>query len=240
MTTDYLNTCQAYTPRRNPRDHQAEYFVAIEHDGVEGVTIPMCGRHAHEVRDRFERDATRKVIVTPRRPQAGEEPSVPADTPEPDLDRRLSIAMRLLAMTETELASEATDLRQRITDALEYMDDVSSPNTHTLNHIRRYLNGSYEPVSVRDGGYAAQVTPDESGSDHLNTEALYIQVMELVVSAIAAPDKFNLTDLRRALDPILAYGKIIGRRGALRESGRAADGDRLIEDWTKIAEADVT
>lgn len=64
--------------------------------------------------------------------------------PTPDLDRRLSVAMRLLALTETETAAELPLLRKRISDALEYMDDIITPNTHTLDHVRRYLTGAYE------------------------------------------------------------------------------------------------
>lgn len=74
-----------------------------------------------------------------------------ASVPEPDLDRRLSLAMRLLAMTETELNSEAPRLRKRISDALEYMDEIANPNTHTLAHVRRYLEGAYEAQETRHG-----------------------------------------------------------------------------------------
>lgn len=63
---------------------------------------------------------------------------------EPDLDRRLSVAMRLLAMTETETSAEVTVLRKRIADALEYMDGVVSPSRRTLDHIRRELEGFYD------------------------------------------------------------------------------------------------
>jgi hypothetical protein len=66
------------------------------------------------------------------------------ETTDPALDRRLSLAMRLLALTETETAAEFPLLRKRISDALEYMDDVSKPNMHTLNHIRNFLTGAYE------------------------------------------------------------------------------------------------
>jgi hypothetical protein len=65
---------------------------------------------------------------------------------------------------------------------------------------------------------------DNSTADHLNTEALYAQVTGLVYDVIydmkCGKETFNEDDLRRALDSILAVGKIIGRQGALKDQPR--------------------
>lgn len=133
---------------------------------------------------------------------------------------------------------------------------------------------------------------DNSAADTLNTEALYKQVLSLTEDAVAHEGVYNPDSFRRALDAVLAMGKIIGRRITLAEQPRnpvvgevwcdraAADYlieithfhpdgvvqyqrgryaghhvsvgafrncyhpttppyDRLIEDWTKIVEADI-
>lgn len=83
---------------------------------------------------------------------------------------------------------------------------------------------------------------DNSTADTLNTEALYLQVLNLVSESLCDPRTFNPDDLRRALDSVLTYGKIIGRRTAFSSNiphGSLVENDRLIEDWTRIAEADI-
>jgi hypothetical protein len=66
--------------------------------------------------------------------------------------------------------------------------------------------------------------PDNSTADHLNTEALYMQVLRLVGDVVydmeRGKETYNEDDLLRALDPILAMGKIIGRRDALKDQPR--------------------
>jgi hypothetical protein len=66
--------------------------------------------------------------------------------------------------------------------------------------------------------------PDNSTADHLNTEALYEQLLDLVMpkpslTSWEAPE-INPDDFRRAMDSILAMGKIIGRRDALKDQPR--------------------
>jgi hypothetical protein len=61
---------------------------------------------------------------------------------------------------------------------------------------------------------------DQSVPDLLKTEELYKQVLTMVDNVWGDVAEYNPDDFRRALDRILSQGKIIGRRGALKEEFR--------------------
>lgn len=144
----YTYGCQAERPMHLPSDHPADYFVTIVYKDNAGIPVRMCDQHAVAMKIRFATDLNRTVILSSFKDwqelNQVSEPESESESVEPDLDRRLSVAMRLLAMTETETSAELPVLRKRIADALEYMDGVPNPNPHTLNHIRRYLDGTWD------------------------------------------------------------------------------------------------
>jgi hypothetical protein len=76
---------------------------------------------------------------------------------------------------------------------------------------------------------------DRSVTDHLNSEALYKQVLDLVADAVEKRE-YNTDDFRRALDSVISYGKIIGYRCT--NPFADPDNDDLLRRWMEIAEAD--
>lgn len=154
MTTHYPNGCQSERPFHLPSDHAADHFVMIVYKGRgAGIPVRMCKQHAQAAVSRFAGDPDRTVLLSDfheweRLNTPTVEPASVNDLPP---DSRMALAARLIALTESELNSEAPRLRKRISDALEYMDEIANPNTHTLNHIRRYLEGAYEAQETRHG-----------------------------------------------------------------------------------------
>ena len=72
---------------------------------------------------------------------------------------------------------------------------------------------------------------DHSVELHLKSVELYDSVIDLVDLAVSRSD-WNPDDFRRALDPILNLGKIIGRRTAVPDA--TADNDQLIQGWGEL------
>lgn len=61
---------------------------------------------------------------------------------QPSPEDRLT--RELIALVEARTAPKAAILQDRITCALAYMNGVTTPNEHTLNHIACYLDGRYD------------------------------------------------------------------------------------------------
>lgn len=59
-------------------------------------------------------------------------------------EREHQFAIDLIREVRKNLAPEADLLQRRINAALAYLADVATPNRITLDHVRRYLEGSYD------------------------------------------------------------------------------------------------
>lgn len=69
-----------------------------------------------------------------------------------------ALARELIALVEIRTAPQAVILQHRIDQVMVYMDAVTAPNRHTLNHIRRYLDGTYDTHPTLSGQAPTQLT----------------------------------------------------------------------------------
>lgn len=54
------------------------------------------------------------------------------------------LAAQLIELTRTTLDAEAALNARRIAATLGYLDDVTTPNVHTVSHVRAFLTGGYD------------------------------------------------------------------------------------------------
>lgn len=63
-----------------------------------------------------------------------------------DEDLARHLVDSLIADVKAKVAPRAVLLEDRIEKALAYLADVTAPNQHTVDHIRRYLTGEYDTL----------------------------------------------------------------------------------------------
>lgn len=61
-----------------------------------------------------------------------------------DEDLARQLIDNLIADVKAKVAPRAVLLEDRIEKALAYLADVTAPNQHTVDHIRRFLTGEYD------------------------------------------------------------------------------------------------
>jgi hypothetical protein len=54
------------------------------------------------------------------------------------------LALALIALVRKSTDPDTKILQKRIENCLGYLDQVVAANVHTLAHVRRYLDGSYD------------------------------------------------------------------------------------------------
>lgn len=62
-----------------------------------------------------------------------------------DEDLARQLIDNLIADVKAKVAPRAVLLEDRIEKTLAYLKGVNAPNTHTMDHIRRFLTGEYDP-----------------------------------------------------------------------------------------------
>lgn len=67
-----------------------------------------------------------------------------------EIDRRLDLAQQLIKAVREHTAPRAVLLEDRIGKALAYMEQVGTPNVHTLQHMRRHLTGEYDDLNTNN------------------------------------------------------------------------------------------
>jgi hypothetical protein len=58
------------------------------------------------------------------------------------------LALALIRTVRETLSPEAVVLQRRITKCMAYMGEVTVPNAHTMERVRRYLDGTYDGMAV--------------------------------------------------------------------------------------------
>lgn len=58
------------------------------------------------------------------------------------------LAKDLIDLVRQNISPQAVQLQERIDNCLHYLEGVKEPNTVTLSHVRRYLDGTYDGMKV--------------------------------------------------------------------------------------------